>query len=125
MWDGFDQRKFPRINVECEINIQSKDSQKQSIVTRTENVGIGGVCVLQETPLERFSKCRISLQLDKAIPVIECEARVCWVIPRQDPKNKSKLYDTGIEFVNISPSDRNEVQKFLKSRLPAGFKDLT
>ncbi len=119
MWDGFNQRKFPRLNLECEIALAQGSGQ--SISGRTENVGIGGVCLIQNRPLERFSTCRIKLALAKGEAPIECEARIVWNIPRKDLSVKEALYDTGVEFVNLPASESARMKRFIEDRLPGGF----
>ncbi len=119
MWDGFNQRKFPRLNLECEIALSQ--AAGQTIVGRTENVGIGGVCLIQNRSLERFSTCRIRLSLAKAELPIECDARIVWNIPCKDPSVKETMFDTGVEFVNLSSADSLRMKKFIEDRIPGGF----
>ena len=123
MWDGFNKRQFPRLNLNCEIILEPA-SKKISISAITENVGEGGVCVIQSEPLERFSLCRIRLELDKNLPRIECNGKVVWNIPRREPANRGKQFDTGIEFVDIEPKDRDKIRAFIQELLPKGFQEI-
>jgi c-di-GMP-binding flagellar brake protein YcgR len=123
MWDGFDQRRFPRLQLNCEIIIHP-EAEKAPIATKTENVGAGGVCVVQGESLERFSRCRIRLELDKNLPVIECTGKVVWIIPRREPLSREKQFDTGIEFVDIQPGDRERIRTFIQELLPKGFQEI-
>ena len=124
MWDGFNQRKFPRLNLECQITIARPGKADSSISGKTENVGVGGVCLIQNTALERFSTCRIRLDLSRDETPVECDARVVWAIPRKDPAAREPLYDTGIEFVNLPAADMARVRRFIEARLPKGFERL-
>lgn len=119
MWDGFNQRKFPRLNLECQIALSQESGQ--TISGRTENVGIGGVCLIQNRPLERFSTCRIRLSLAKGDSPIECDARIVWAIPCKDPAAKETLFDTGVEFVNLPSAETVRMKKFIEERIPGGF----
>lgn len=119
MWDGFNQRKFPRLNLECEIALSQGTGQ--TISGRTENVGIGGVCLIQNRPLERFSTCRIRLSLAKGESPVECDARIVWNIPRKDPSVKETLFDTGVEFVNLPAAESLRMKKFIEGRIASGF----
>ena len=123
MWDGFNQRKFPRLKLNCQIRIQP-ESQKAPIKTVTENVGEGGVCVIQSESLERFSLCRIILELNKDLPTIECNGKIVWIIPRREPLSPKKQFDTGIEFVDIRPGDRKKIRDFIQDLLPKGFQQI-
>ena len=124
MWDGFNKRKFPRLNLRCELTIEPPDPHTPPIQAITENVGEGGVCVVQDRPLERFSQCRIRLEWDKKEPPIECAGKVVWIIPRSDPSGQPPKYDTGIEFQDMKPEDRERIRVFIQGILPKGFQQL-
>ena len=124
MWDGFDQRRFPRMNVKCEITIGQKPNQK-TVVTKTENIGVGGVCVIQNLLSERFNFCHIKLVLEKNKEFIECQGKVCWLIPCKNPKQEAgSFYDTGVEFINLPSRDQNRLDQFIQSKMKQGFKDI-
>ena len=115
MWDGFNQRKFPRVNLQCEIIIQAEELAAP-ISTLTENVGAGGVCVILDKALERFSECRIRLHLDEKMPTIDCSAKVVWAVPTQSLKSSKKKFDTGLEFVKIESAGVQRIRDFIEAR---------
>jgi hypothetical protein len=115
MWDGFNKRKFPRLALRCEVTILA-DMDGKPLVTLTENLGIGGVCIILDHPLERFSKCRLRLELEDDF-VIECDGRVVWAVPTQGARPNSKQYDTGIEFTGLDPETSDKVRKYLEEQL--------
>jgi hypothetical protein len=115
MWDGFNKRKFPRVNLECEITIQSTD-QAPPLRAITQNVGAGGVAVLLDKSLERFSSCRVRLQLSPK-KTVEGEGKVVWIVPTKEPKSSRKRYDTGIEFMGFSEDDQALIIQFLTDHL--------
>ncbi len=114
MWDGFNKRKFPRVNLRCEIKIQS-DSETAPLVALTENVGVGGVCVIVDRAIERFSACRVKLELDEKLPPIECVGKVVWVVPTHDGKSKKQKYDIGVEFLNLEMAAFESIRHFVLS----------
>ena len=116
MWDGFDKRKFPRLKLNCQIEIQPQ-AKKAPAVTVTENVGVGGVCVIQNQPLERFSLCRLRLELQPNLPFIDCTGKVVWIIERREPMPRERRFDTGIEFVDIASADRERIRAFIQENL--------
>ena len=118
MWDGFDKRRFPRINLACEIAIESPHAGG-TIPAITENIGCGGVCVLLEKPLERFERCSLKLKLSENMPRIETAAKVVWIVPTRDLKSKKLLYDTGIEFEDADPVFQQSVKDYLKNNASA------
>ena len=112
MWDGFNKRKFPRLALRCEITILAEEHPVKPVVALTENLGIGGVCVIIDKALERFSTCSLRLDLAENEPSIECKGKVVWVVPTQ--ALGSKQFDTGIEFSGLDPETQARVQKFVE-----------
>lgn len=112
MWDGFNQRKFPRIHLNCNIGIVPADGAR-TITAKTENVGIGGVCVVLDEALERFQSCKLKLNLDGKQKKIECAAQVAWVVPTKKAKARKTHYDTGLEFVDIDDNTKKMIETFL------------
>lgn len=124
MWDGFNQRKFPRLNLKCEVSL-NPDQGGKAIKAVTDNVGLGGVCLMQPEPLERFTQCHVRLQLEDKKSEIECDGKVCWIIPKKDPRSKEPVkYDTGIEFLNIRTEDQARLKQFLRDKMPKGFEEI-
>lgn len=112
MWDGFNKRKFPRIHLTCEVSIQPR-AKARTFKGITDDVGMGGVSVLLEEPLERFDRCRITLELKDGNPPVQCAGRSVWVIPSQDMKTSKKCFDTGIEFLDMDEFSRKRLYSFL------------
>ena len=103
MWQGFNRRQFPRANFPCDIIIYKKGAHEK-ISGRTENIGLGGVCVLTARDLDKMSLVDLSIFLEKDKPPIECEARVMWVV-----KHKDK-FDIGMEFLNLEKKDSVKIE---------------
>lgn len=118
MWDGFDKRKFPRVNVRCEVNL-TLDEQTVPFSTTTQNLGCGGLCVLLDHPMERFSECELRLTLDDKSPAIPCKGKVSWVIPTRALKSRKTQYDTGIEFLRLPQPAALAIRAFLESKYSA------
>src|SRR3989338_3882534 len=111
MWNGINRRKFPRANYKCLIAIKKRLTSK-SIATQTENIGAGGICVIIKDDLGLFQGVDLELYLDEARPPIKCGGTVVWVVKKSDPKHKGTYsYDTGIEFIDIRPEDREKVSE--------------
>lgn len=112
LWDGFNKRKFPRLHLPCQVAIQPLNKQK-NFTASTEDVGMGGVSVLLPEPLERFERCRISLELKDGEPPVQCIGRSVWVIPSQDRKSSKRNFDTGLEFLDMDEFSRKRLQAFI------------
>ncbi len=91
--------------------------QGQVIRTQTQNVGAGGLCVLLEQPLERFSTLTLRLELDPSLPFIECQGKVVWVVPSREAVTKKNCFDTGIEFLKLEPAHQDLVRRYIESRI--------
>lgn len=116
MWDGFNKRKFPRIDLRCEVILRDRP-QGRILQGRTENVGAGGICVMLEELLERFSLVTLRLELDPHLPWVESLGKIVWVIPSQEIGSAKKRYDTGIEFVNMDPGHQELIRSYVESRV--------
>jgi c-di-GMP-binding flagellar brake protein YcgR len=109
MWNGINRRKFPRANYKCLISIKKRLNAK-TISTRTENMGAGGICVLIKEDLGLFQGVDLELYIDEKGPPIRSGGTVVWVVKKSEPKQKGvALYDTGIEFIDIRPEDRERI----------------
>lgn len=118
MWDGFNKRKFPRLNLRCELVLRNA-SGAQVIQTHTENLGAGGLCVMLDRALERFSTIFLRLELDSHLPWIECQGKVVWMVPSREVGSKKESFDTGIEFLGLEPAEEDLVRSYVESRVEA------
>lgn len=115
MWDGFNKRKFPRINLRCELIL--RDSPKGEVLrTQTENLGAGGVCVILDRCLQRFSILSLRLEIDSQLPWIETVGKVIWAISSRDAASNKECYDTGIEFLGLDPGHQDLIRRYVESR---------
>jgi Tfp pilus assembly protein PilZ len=112
MWGGINRRKFPRANYPCTIIVKRKD-QADSISAKTENIGIGGICVMLPKDLGIFAPVEIQLDLQDAQPLIKCDGAIVWIVGKQD--GGGRLFDTGIEFTNIKRKDADRVNDVVES----------
>lgn len=115
MWDGFNKRKFPRLSLHCEIAIQSEE-QKTPLRATTENLGVGGVCVILDKSLERFSTCRIKIDAKNG-DALQLDGKVVWIVPTRDSKNTKKRFDTGIEFQNVEPGQTAQLRSYIEKEV--------
>ncbi len=109
-WAGLDQRVFPRFSTRCDITISGNG---ETIKTKTQNIGVGGVCIILKKALEKLTQVKLRLVLDESLPMIECNARVVWMIPGKELSSSKMHYDTGLEFLNLDPQDQERIQSFV------------
>ena len=113
-WDGLDRRQFPRVKYPCLVTIRRENKEPDILLTHTENLGIGGVCVTLKKHIELFGKVELELDLLDTSAHIKCEGKVVWSIQRKSDELKKPLFfDTGVEFVNLTPEDQRRIQTII------------
>lgn len=115
-WQGLNKRKFPRIKYPCLIIIRNggdKD-KNDTVLTHTDNVGVGGVCVELRQAVKMFSVVEIELDLLDLGNHICCKGKVVWNIEKENgDKKKPRIFDLGIEFVDIKEEDQRRLRKVI------------
>lgn len=118
MWNGMNRRRFPRADYKCTITIKSSGEVPKIITTRTENIGMGGICVLLKEGLGLFKDVELEILLEDKGSPIRCNGSTVWVVKKSDIGNKVKhVYDTGIEFINIHEADKNRIGRIVDKLL--------
>jgi hypothetical protein len=110
IWEGINRRKFPRANYPCKVIILSS-RLKETFSTHTENIGIGGICVVISRALPKFLPVRIILYLKDGEGPLECSGRIVWSIKTEVD------FDTGIEFLDIRETDITRIEKIIQECL--------
>ena len=115
-WDGLDRRKFPRVNYPCLVVIRHAQEDKNDVIlTHTENVGIGGVCVILKQNVKIFCPVELELDLLDLGNHIRCKGKVVWNVQRKmDVKKKPAFYDIGIEFENLDKREQQRLEEIVK-----------
>jgi len=113
MWSGIDRRKFPRANYPCKIVLKKKDAPSKPLSTNTENIGLGGICVMLPEDLGIFAPVEIQLDIMDGHPNIECDGTVAWIVPSKKEK-KNESYDTGLEFTNLKRKDEQRIYSIVQ-----------
>ncbi len=120
MWEGIDRRRFPRANYKCIIRVKTGVESTQTIETHTENIGIGGICVVLKEDITLFKNVALEIVLQNGDSPAVCNGAVVWVVKKTDPKDKNAVtYDTGIEFVNIKEADKKRIASIVEKILPS------
>ncbi len=114
-WAGLDQRAFPRVSARCDISIH--DRIGGAITTKTQNLGIGGVCVILNRELAKLSQVHLRLTLENTAQTVECDGRVVWMVRSKEPSSGKVSFDIGIEFLGLKPNDQELITAFIKTRI--------
>ncbi len=117
-WEGLNRRKFPRVNYPCLVVIRSEEGKKDTssiILTHTDNVGIGGVCVVLKQDVKMFSEVELELDLLDLGEHICCKGKVVWNVQRQrEAAEKPLFFDIGIEFLDIAAEDQKRLERIVE-----------
>ena len=117
-WQGLNKRQFPRVKYPCLIVIRNgndDDDKNNTVLTHTDNVGVGGVCVALKRAVKMFSVIEIELDLLDLGDHIRCKGKVVWNVESEESgKTVSRLYDLGIEFVDIKDEDQQRLRKVIE-----------
>lgn len=121
-WEGLNRRKFPRVKYPCLIVLQRNSEDRDTILTHTENIGIGGVCVIVKDNLKMFTPVDIELDLLDLEEHVKCKAKVVWCVRRKSSEpNKPLYYDIGVEFTDVSEENRQRIDAIVGRLVKQGY----
>lgn len=113
-WQGLDKRGFPRIKYPCLIVIRNGSDDSEKVLTHTDNVGVGGVCVALKQTIKMFSVVGIELDLLDLGDHIYCQGKVVWNVEKKsDNKKEPQVFDIGIEFADIKEKDQQRLREII------------
>lgn len=117
-WQGLNKRQFPRMKYPCLIVIRNgsdDDDKTNTVLTHTDNVGVGGVCVALKQAVKMFSVVEIELDLLDLGDHIYCNGKVVWNVESEESgKTTPRLFDVGIEFIDIKDDDQLRLRKVIE-----------
>ena len=113
-WEGLNRRKFPRVSYPCLVVVNHREEKEEIILTHTENISIGGICVTLKRNIRTFSYAHLEIDLMDLQDHVRCKGKVVWNVQRKgSTKTKPLFYDIGIEFEDIADKDRQRLQKIV------------
>src|SRR5208283_5605738 len=117
-----DRRKFSRVMYPCMVKVISTSGPQQHILTHTENIGQGGLCVILKNEIELFTPVELEVDLLAVGEHIYPKGKVVWNVRRKSiEKIKPMFYDIGIEFTGISKRDHGCLSKTLQLLIDKGI----
>lgn len=119
MWSGLNRRRFPRAEYKCRINIKRRHLPSKVIPTHTENIGIGGVCVILKEDVRIFHDVRLEIFLKNGKDPFSCGGSVVWVVKRTSSRGKVG-YDTGIEFAGLKEAEMARILSLVDKIIEQG-----
>lgn len=120
-WEGLNRRKFPRANFPCLIKVLHEGNPDEIMLTHTENISIGGACVILKKSVDLFAPVSVELDLMDGGDVITCRAKVVWSVRRKAiEEHKPSWYDLGLEFVDIREDHRARLGQVVEHLVRSG-----
>ena len=120
-WEGLNRRQFPRVNFPCLIKIIRDGAPEEVTLTHTENISVGGACVILRKATELFLPVQVEIDLMDGGDLIACRAKVVWSVRRKAIEAlKPSCYDLGIEFVDIKEEERARIGKTVEHLVRSG-----
>ncbi len=124
-WEGLDRRHFPRILYPCLVKVVAKDNGQESFLTHTENIGVGGICVITKKEIPLFYPVQVEVDLLEDNDHLYAKGRVAWVVRRKGIEtHKPYFYDIGIEFEGLSEKDKARMETTIAHFIKKGYKIL-
>ncbi len=124
-WNGMNRRQFPRIAYPCLVKVIGKGEAQDAYLTHTENIGVGGICVIVRKELALFSPVEIEIDLLEDIEHVLSHGHVVWTVRRTSSESiKPLFYDVGIEYDNLSPKDKKRLEEAIEKFIQKGYKVL-
>lgn len=103
-----DKRKFAREKKELKSELHAEDRMTFSTA---RDISEGGIFISTPVPGKKGENIDIQLYTPGKEPRT-LKGKVRWIREDEDPDNKAGM---GIEFVEISDADREEIRKILQS----------
>ena len=95
----------------CLVVIRQPQDNQDVILTHTENIGVGGVCISFARNLKMFTPIDLEIDLLDAGDHIKCKGKVVWSIHRTGKDvPRPNYFDVGIEFEQIDSQDLARIQ---------------
>lgn len=120
-WEGSDRRQFSRVMYPCMVKIISHDGPMEAILTHTENIGQGGLCIIIKKDIKLFAPVTMEVDLLDTGDHIRPKGKVVWNVRRKSGEEiKPLFYSIGIEFTQMSQADHDHLELNLQQLIKNG-----
>lgn len=110
-----ERRNFPRASIACKVSVIFGERLLVFDV-RTANIGVGGMMVVLETKLAYSTVVDLELFLSDKEKPIRCKGQIAWAHEVESSNSGVQLFETGVQFVDLSESDQQEIKKLVDNR---------
>jgi Tfp pilus assembly protein PilZ len=103
------------------VKVISADGSQEAILTHTENLGLGGLCITLKNEVKLFTPVEMEIDLLDIDEHIKTKGKVVWRVRRKAVEEvKPMFHDTGIEFTEIDKRDQDRLRKTLQLLIDKG-----
>ena len=111
-----EKRDFRRIKITCKISVVFNG--KQSVFnSHTEDISAGGMMVIIDKEIAPSTVVDLELLLWYGDGPIKCKGKIVWVNEITPKGTEPRLFNTGIQFIEISNSDRENIKNFVNTTI--------
>jgi len=105
----------------CMVKIISSGQEEEEMLTHTENIGQGGLCIIIKKDIKLFAPVAMEVDLLDMSDHIHPKGKVVWNVRRRpDEQVKPLFYSIGIEFTQMSKADHDHLQQNLQQLIKNG-----
>ena len=109
------RRKFLRLNADVEVSWKKANRPATGLsgtVNNTRNISAGGICLCVYEEIQESETLELQIKLPTG-KIIETKGLAVWINEYEIIGEDRSSYDVGIEFLDISDTDREEINKFV------------
>ena len=116
-----DRRKYVRLNalVDVAYNKHQHKPEEEAMLQLSRNISKGGICLILYEEFKRDDFLDLKIYLPDIKTPVEAVAQIVWVSEFIIGDAIGKRYDVGMEFIKISDSDKDRIDKYVFSHLRA------
>ena len=111
-----------KLDIDFDIDLGSKEDAHTFYTGFTKNISEGGLFISTSQYLEIGHKLTIQMGIppNKEKTTLECEVR--WV-RRDDNHDLNGFYGVGVQFINLSPEIKSQINQFIKNKETLFYED--
>ncbi|MCM8774490.1 MAG: PilZ domain-containing protein [Candidatus Omnitrophica bacterium] len=110
-----ERRKFLRIEVAVNVVYSVIGNEQLSGEAVTKNISEGGICLVVHNKIDLNSLLSLKIHLPDGKEPIQVTGKVVWKAEYTFIIIQESRYDLGIQFLDISETDRNRIANYVVS----------
>jgi c-di-GMP-binding flagellar brake protein YcgR len=114
-----ERRQFFRLSVLADVKYDKREVPDEIRLSLTKNISGGGICLIIYEDFKQGDILDLKIYLPEENTPINAVGRIVWLkeFTIGEGEDSSKRFDSGIEFVDISPEGKEKIEKYVFSHL--------